>query len=88
MQSQIIYQEPQEIGGHEVSSFVCDGYDGPCAVYSRSGKDKLICAFPDYVEAKKAALYASTPDGGNGSVLVAPCNASQVTHSEFLDWAF
>ena len=86
-----IHREPLEIGGHTVTAMIDTNYAGPCSV-QLSGRprpeSKALCAFPDFVEAARAARYASTPDGGYGSVVIMPCEASQITHAAFEDWAF
>lgn len=88
MTRELVHEEPMEIGGHTVHSEVPNGYEGPCAVRAADGTEKLICAFPSAPEAMRAAIYASTPDGGYGSTMIQPCTAQMVTHSEFSDWAF
>lgn len=82
------HTEPLEIGGHTALSQIPPGYSGPCGVFEESSVETLICAFPSPVEAMRAAWYATTPDGGYGSVVVRPCDADRVTHSTFPDWAF
>lgn len=86
--SKIIHQEPIQIGGHTVTANVPDDYKGPSAIFCETNNMKILCAFPTYTEAMIAARYASTPDGGYGSVVIEPCCADQITHAEFIDWAF
>lgn len=87
MTDKVIFQQPFEIGGHEVSSKLPFGYDGPCAVLCAS-TDKTICAFLSLHDAVCAARYATTPDGGYGSVILSPCDVLHITHSDFASWAF
>lgn len=88
MTRELVHEEPMEIGGHTVHSEVPNGYEGPCAVRAANGTEKLICAFPSTLEAMRAAIYASTPNGGYGSITIQPCIPQMVTHIEFADWAF
>lgn len=87
MSASKIHQEPLEIGVHSVESFVEVDYRGPCAVKYISSK-ALICAFPSFSEALRAARYATTPDGGYGSVIITECSDEEITHAEFIKWAF
>jgi hypothetical protein len=85
----IIHREPLEIGGHTVTAMIGTNYAGPCSVQETGRPEsKAFCAFPDFVEAARAARYASTPDGGYGSVVIMPCESREITHTAFEDWAF
>lgn len=88
MQEERIHQGPLEIGGHTVLTAVHAGYEGACAVLQANGSDRLICAFPNFNEARRAAVYATTPDGGYGSTRIVSCEVDRITHAEFQDWAF
>lgn len=88
MSEEIIHQGPTEVGGETVVSSVEAGYEGPCAVLEDNGMDRFISAFPNFYEARRAAVYATTPDGGYGSTKIVPCKADEITHSKFDDWAF
>lgn len=83
-----IHEEPIEIGGHTVVSYIATGYEGPCAVRDEVQTEELICAFPNASEANRAARYATTQDGGYGSVIITPCSADHITHAKFVDWVF
>lgn len=88
MSDECFHSEPLEIGGHTARSQIPAGYSGPCGVFEDGVSETLVCALPSLDEAMKAARYATTPDGGYGSVVVRPCDASSVTHATFPDWAF
>lgn len=88
MQEKVIHQGPSQLGGETVVSTVKAGYEGPCAVLEDNGHDRFICAFPNVNEAIRAAIYASTSNGGYGSTKIVQCKADQITHAEFVDWAF
>ena len=87
MMANVIHQEPLEIAGATVTSEVDDDHQGSCKVIE-AFSEKLICAFPNFQESKRAAIYATTPDGGYGSVRIVACSSDQITYAEFVDWAF
>lgn len=88
MNEDIIYQAPAQIGGDTVTALVDSAYKGPCAVLEDNGQDVLVCALPDYEEARKAAIFATSPDGGYGSTKIIRCTKDDVTHEDFITWAF
>lgn len=82
----IIHVGPIEIGGEEVTTVLATDYLGPSKVVDQH--ENVICAFADFNEAKNAAIYATTPDGGYGSVEIQACSIDEVTHEKWSDWAF
>lgn len=88
MNEDVIHQGPEEIGGETVRSLIETGYEGPCAVLEDNCLDVVICALPSYEEARMAAIFASTPDGGYGSTKIIPCKENDITHEDFMTWAF
>jgi hypothetical protein len=87
LSGKIYKQGDLEVGGEVVQTFIQDGYEGACSVFSFSS-DELIACVSSVSEAYKIACYAISPDGGYGSVVVKPCKASKVTHNNFYEWAF
>ena len=83
---ELVYEGPWQIGGEAVWTEVPSDYTGPCSVVSINDFDSIVCAFPTWREAKCAAIYASKPDGGYGSMVIRACEAEAITHSSFLDW--
>lgn len=85
MQGNIVHEGPMEFGGETVTSFVEAGYVGHCAVKQDSSDQANIAVLSCYGKALCLARYATTPDGGYGSVVVVPTD-EPVTHFDLLNW--
>jgi hypothetical protein len=81
----IIHQEPDQIGGHIVVSNCPEGFDGKVIV--RDGSHKTISITPSLAVATSIAIFASSPNGGYGSIYISEAKTEDVvTHSTFYDW--
>lgn len=80
----IIIEEPQQIGGHTVSSYLPEAYDGACRIVSSNSES--IAVLPNTLEAYKVAGFAITPNGGYGSVDIEPALIDDVTVKTFDEW--
>lgn len=67
----IIHEGPMELGGERVESYLPDDYSGPCAI-TCAGNGELIGVAADPEVALRIGRYATTPDGGFGSVHLEP----------------
>lgn len=78
----LLHQHPEEIGGHQSLSYLQENYSGRCSV---NDNGKVIAVLPNPGEAKRVAIYATSPDGGSTIVAVYPTDAP-CTHMTFEDW--
>lgn len=70
-EGRILHEGPMELGGERVVSYLPDDYSGPCAI-TCAGNGELIGVAADPEVALRIGRYATTPDGGFGSVDLEP----------------
>lgn len=76
----IIHEGAMELGGERVVSYLPEDYSGPCSI-TCSGNGKLIGVAVDPEVALRIGRYATTPDGGFGSVHLEPSSETPGYHS-------
>lgn len=84
-QGTIVHEGDMAVGGETVTSFVDSGYVGHCAVKKDISDQANIAVLSCYGKALSLARYATTPDGGYGSVVVVATD-EPVTHFDTLNW--
>lgn len=85
VEGQIIYEGPLEIGGETVTSYIPKHYLGKMSIMDDNGT-KVIAVMPTVEEGLRVAKYATSPDGGYGSVSIFAAGEERITHATFMDW--
>ena len=86
-QYSVIFQTALELGAHTVESCIPADYTGACSVIAASDGTSVIAVLPSLAEANRVAKYATSPDGGFGSVYIKQTDGA-CTHLSVQDWLF
>lgn len=82
-----IYEGSAALGAHQVFAEVAPDHDGPCAMFDCYG-EATLCVLPSYDQARIAASYGISPDGGYCQLLICDPGLMPVTHHAWQEWAF